>query len=192
MTDAEISAVGEAWGREARAAGINLPWDDIERALRELPAPEAWAVGDDATALFVLGPAGTLFTVAAGGANVTVTSRPLIAERLIVSLQLGARDTLQTRATRWEFRYADGSDAREPWQTISGSVSTDRDTGQEHLDERERFARVLAARAGWPGPERTGTEEPSAGQRSPAEGQREEKWWRARTDIWGRPLEGRR
>jgi hypothetical protein len=188
MTEAEINAAVGMWAREA--ASIELPWNDIERALGQLPEPEACAVSDDRTALLVLGCTGTLFTVATNGGKVTVSSRPLTAERLSISLHW--EETAATMRTHWVFRYLGEPDAGESWQKVSGSVSTDQDTGREQPDDRERFARLIASRAGWTGSaerpaEQARAEEPSGGDTETGLSR-----WRARTDVWGRPLDPRR
>lgn len=192
MTDDEISAAAELWVRDG---AIDVPRDEIEWALRQLPTPAACALSDDATALLVLGMTDTLFMVFADAEGVRLTSRPLAAERLIVGLQWGRRtalsDTLESRATQWSFRQEGEGEPQEPWQRMSGSVSIDRDTGREHLDARERFARALAMRAGWSGQApRVIDEEPPAAATDDAE--QGESRWRAMTDVWGRPLGTRR
>ena len=65
MTEADVSVVMDMWARESAAAGIDLPWNDIETALALLPKPEARAVSDDPTRMFLLGPADVIFTVSA-------------------------------------------------------------------------------------------------------------------------------
>ena len=189
MTEADVSAVTEMWARVGGAAQIDLPWSDIETALGLLPKPEAGAVSDDASTLFLLGPADVLFTVTVDGGKVSVTSTPLNSSRLSVSVEW-SEPAPGTRATRWSFAY-DDEPTREPWQTISGSVSTDRASGREQVDEREFFARVLASRAGWPSyaqpAEEAPREEPSVAEAQP------EPRHRRLTDVWGRPLDpGRR
>ena len=183
MTEGDISAAVKMW-QDQGAAG--LPWNDIERALRRLPDSGICAVSDDATELFMLAPTDTLFTVSVDGGRATLFSRPLDAARLTVGLQWAEN------SCRWTFRHTCEPEIRERWQSISGSVAIDEGTGHEHLDDREQFARAVAARAGWT----RGTDEPSATESQPAsaaeEGGQDEPRWRASTDVWGRPLDVRR
>jgi hypothetical protein len=182
MTEADVSAITEMWARASQAAAVELPWSEIEVALGLLPKPEASAVSDDPATLLLLGPTDVLFVISVEGGRVRVTSRPLDAPRLSVSLEW-SEPAPGTRATRWAFAYGD---MRERWQTISGSVVVDRATGGEDLDERELFARILASRAGWPSYARPSAEA-AAGEQPPGT-DRPEPRWRAMTDIWGRPL----
>ena len=185
MTEADVSAAMEMWAREGSEAAVELPWTEIETALTLLPKPEACAVSDDATMLFLLGPADVLFTVFARDGKVSVTSRPLNNAMLGVSLEW-SEPAPGTRSTRWTFDY-DGEPAAEPWRTVSGSVSVDRATGREDLDEREFFARMLASRAGWPGYAQPAALEGAVEDSSAADEQSEPRW-RAMTDVWGKPL----
>jgi hypothetical protein len=183
MTEGDISAAVAMW--KDQGAG-DLPWGDIERALRRLPDSGICAVSDDATALFMVARTDTVFTVSVDGGSVMLSSRPLDSGRLTVRLQWAEG------SSRWTFGYVGEPDPRERWQHISGSVTIDGGTGRERLDDREQFARAVAERAGWI----HGTEEPSAAE-PPAEGAQEEPGqdeprWRARTDVWGRPLDVRR
>lgn len=180
----------EMWAHAGSEAAVELPWSEIETALALLPKPEACAVGDDATMLFLLGPADVLFTVLVRDGKVSVTSRPLNSASLGVDLEWSEPQP-GTRSTRWTFGYDAGA-APEPWQTVSGSVSVDRATGREDLDEREFFARMLASRAGWPGYAQPATED-AAVEESSASDEQPEPRWRAMTDVWGKPLRpGRR
>ena len=159
-TAADIIA---AWRGDGATA---LPWDDIERALAHVPEPEAWALGDDGSALFALGPGATLFAVITSGPAVRVTSRPLAADRLMISLEW------EGSTTHWTFRYLDQPEPGEPWQTITGRADTP--------DARERFARAIAERAGWDFSEQQ--------PRQPAADETEVPRWRRQTDLWGQPL----
>jgi hypothetical protein len=184
MTEADVSAVTEMWARVEGAADIDLPWRDIETALGLLPKPAARAVSDDANTLFLLGPADVIFTVTVDGGKVSVTSSPLNSAKLSVRLEW-SEPTPGTRTTRWSFAY-EHEPPSEPWQTVSGSVSLDRGSGREQVDEPEFFARVLASRAGWPSyaqpAEEVPREEPPAPEAQP------EPRRRRLTDVWGRPL----
>jgi hypothetical protein len=183
MNEPDVSSAVTMW-REQGAA--DLPWGDIERALRRLPEAGICAVSDDASSLFMLGPADALFTVSVDREEVTLTSRPLEAHRLMVSLRwAGDR-------SRWTFRYMGEPEADERWQDISGSVATDAGSGREQLDDREQFARALAGRAGWASaPQEPAAAEP-ASPSAPEDAGEDKPWWRAQTDIWGRPLDVRR
>jgi hypothetical protein len=182
MREADINDALRMW-EEQGAEG--LPRSDIERALRRLPKSGICAVSNDAAELFMLGPTDTLFTVSVDGGTVTVTSRPLDARRLIVELRLAEGHT------QWTFRYAGGGETRERWHSISGSVATTGDAGEEHPDDREQFARALAERAGWTQSPREPTASEPPGGSSQEESAPEEPRWRARTDVWGRPLDVR-
>lgn len=188
MIEPDVSAVTNMWARADGAAENDLPWSDIEAALGLLPKPEAGAVSEDARMLFLLGPADVVFTVSADEGNVTVVSTPLNSPGLSVSLDW-SEPAPGIRATRWTFRYGD-QPTREAWQTVSGSVSIDRASGREELDEREFFARVVASRAGWPSYARPGAEAPHEAPRA-AEAQPEPRH-RRMTDLWGRPIDPRR
>jgi hypothetical protein len=175
MNEADVSAAMAMWERHA---ATSLPREDVERALRQLPESGVCAVSDDATALFMLSPTDTLFIVSAQCGTVTLTSRPLDADRLVVRLEW------DEDGSRWSFRYVGEPAPREPWQAISGSVVVDGSTGREHPDDREQFARVVASRAGW---------KPVAIAQPPSEQlEQDEPRWRARTDVWGRPLDAGR
>lgn len=186
MDDGNINAIAQLWMREGRAAASNLPWDAVETALRQLPKPAACAVSEDAMALFVLGQTDTLFTVSTDGPKVKVNSRPLNGERLSVDVEMSGA-TSGTRVTHWTFRYDRELESREPWQTVSGSVSVDADTGRETIDEREHFARALASRAGW-SDYADGGAQGRQEERAADEVKEPKSRWRAMTDVWGRPL----
>lgn len=178
MTEADVSAAVRMWQEQGAA---DLPWSDIELALRRLPDSGVCAVSDDATSLFMLGPADALFTVSVDGGKVSLTSRPLRPDRLIVRLQCNAE------RSRWTFRYMDEPEGVELWQDISGIVATD--AGREDPDDREQFARALAGRAGWGhGPQKLPAAEAGSAS-APEEPGEDEPRWRARTDVWGRPLD---
>lgn len=200
MTDADIASVAAMWEREAREASIDLPWNDIDRALRQLPASGTCAVSDDATALFLLSPTDTLFTVSATGGTVVVTSRPLNADQMCVTLdwaETSQSDLEERWSTHWTFGHIGAPASREHWQEITGSVSVNRASGREQVDDREHFARTIAKRAGWTGyvqgaaKEETVAQQPST--RPGDKPERAEPRWRARTDVWGQPIDpGRR
>ena len=198
MTD--ISTAMALWQREGREATVSLPWNDIENALRQVPQPEAYAVSEDGNTLFLLGQDNTVFTVHVVDSKVTVISRQLSPDRMRVILKWDepafVTDTVQSQRTHWAFEYLDEATSREPWQDITGSVSIQRASGEEGLDERERFARTVARRLGWTGhvgrvdQDESMAEEPSASDTEQTK--RAEPWWRAATDVWGRPLDPRR
>jgi hypothetical protein len=175
MNEADVRAAMTMWERHA---AIDLPRTDLERALRQLPESGVCAVSDDATALFMLSPTDTLFTASVQDGRVTLTSRPLDADRLAVGWESAEE------RSRWTFRYVGEPESHEPWQAISGSVVVDDRTGREQPDDREQFARALASRAGW-------TPVQSAPPPS-EESEPDEPRWRARTDVWGQPLDVRR
>jgi hypothetical protein len=183
MTEGDISAALAMW-REQGAA--DLPWSEIERALRRLPDAGMCAVSDDGTALFMLTRTDTVFTVSLDAGNVALRSRPLDADRLTVSLRWVGD------SSAWTFRYTGQLEGDERWQDISGSVAVDGDSGRERPDDREQFARAVAGRAGWA----HGTDMPSevqAASSTPAEeaGENEPRW-RQSVDVWGRPLDVKR
>lgn len=182
MNETDVSAAMTMW-RDQGAS--DLPWTEIERALRRLPEAGICAVSDDADCLFMLGPTDALFTVSVDGAEVTLRSRPLEPHRLVVSLRW------EGDRSRWAFRYTGEPEAAERWQDICGAVAVEADSGRERPDDREQFARALAGRAGWThrAPQSVASEPASAS--GPGEAGEDEPWWRARTDIWGRPLDVR-
>jgi hypothetical protein len=142
--DAEIE-----WVRAANETGRRLPVG-LEQSLALLPAEvEAWAISDDAAALCALA-GDSIFTITAIDHHFAIASRPLAGERLLIDHERGP-STLDNRggvrwSTRWTFRY-DGADAAEPWQQMSGQCLADERS--ESCDDREAFARALAARVGW-------------------------------------------
>jgi hypothetical protein len=182
MTEADIGAALAMWREQAAA---DLPWDEIERALRRLPDAGICAVSDDGSALFMLTPTDTVFAVSVDGGNLTLTSRPLHADRLIVSLRsVGDR-------SGWTFRHTGEPEGEERWQNMSGTVAVDAETGRESPDDREQFARAVAARAGWAhGADERSEVEATAGTPVEETG-KDEPRWRARTDVWGKPLDVR-
>lgn len=181
MTEGDIGAAKAMWREQGGAP--DLPWDQIERALRRLPDAGICAVSDDGTALFMLTPTDTVFTVSVEDGKVRLTSRRLEADRLAVSLEW------DENSSRWSFSYTGEPGRSERWQRISGSVTTDAQDGREEPDDREQFARALAARAGWAHgihrPSETEAGSAPAGEKAAGD----EPRWRARTDVWGRPLD---
>jgi hypothetical protein len=153
MNDEELADITRSWDDAARDAGRSLPPEARDRALRLLPQARAWCLSDDAGALFVLGPKDVVFTAAVGDdGTVTVRSRHLDAEQILVHLHLGEPTATEndglTWETRWVFAYRREREARELWQHIRGLVARDHKHG-EHLDPREQFARAVASKAGW-------------------------------------------
>jgi hypothetical protein len=153
MNDEAITAILASRHAAAEKAGKNLPHDDIVRALRFLPDCDIWAIGDDGQAIFALLRDALVFTVGfrdSGG--VTARSRPLEGRRLLVSLAWDQRQRTETGgmacATQWSFRYEGEREAHDEWQQMTGLVVLDQ-FGNERLDDREKFARALAATAGW-------------------------------------------
>jgi hypothetical protein len=180
MTEGDISAAIAMWREQATE---DLPWSEIERALRRLPDSGTCAVSDDGTALFMLTPTDTVFTVSVDGGSVALRSRPLDADRLIVGLRwVGDRSA-------WTFRYTGQPGADERWQDISGSMGLDGDSGRERPDDREQFARAVARRAGWAHGDHAASEDEATPEAGAGEA---EPRWRASTDVWGRPLDVRR
>jgi hypothetical protein len=180
MTGDDISVAVTMWQDHGAA---DLPWSDIERALRRLPDSGICAISDDVTELFMLARNDTLFTVSVDRGKVMLRSRPLEAARLTVSLYC------DENSSRWTFGYAGDPERPERWQHISGSLKTDGPTGREHLDDREQFARALAGRAGWAhGRRESSAADPSSASSSEEPG-KDEPRWRAQTDVWGRPLD---
>jgi hypothetical protein len=179
MTEADVSAAVTMWRQQAP----DLPWNEVERALRRLPDSGICAVSDDGSSLFMLTTTDTVFTISVDGGKVTLRSRPLDAERLAVSLGwAGDR-------SEWTFRYTGGQESDERWQDISGSVGIDAETGSERPDDREQFARAVAGRAGWAHGTQKPTSDPAAREEAAGE---DEPRWRASTDVWGRPLDVKR
>jgi hypothetical protein len=132
----------------------------------------------------MLAPTDTVFTVTVDGGEVTLTSRPLQADRLVVTLRWA------DSTSSWTFSYLGDPRERERWQAISGSVAIN--GGREQLDDREQFARAVAARAGWGQSVQQRSEVEGAAARPSESSDEDEPRWRARTDVWGRPLDVRR
>jgi hypothetical protein len=120
----------------------------VDRAVQEIPEPDAWAVGSDPNALLVL--AGTvLFTVTSEGPNVLVTTRQLRRERLVVS-RLHDRLTnenqgVQRDSTQWTFTLAG---LLEPWLSLAGDT-VKHSNRAEDPDNSEQLGRAIARLAGW-------------------------------------------
>jgi hypothetical protein len=153
MNDEELAQITRCWDAAARDGGRNLPAGALDRALRLLPVARAWCCSDDGGALFVLGPGEIVFTAAVGeDGTVSVRSRPLQGEQLLVRLEWDEPEGTETGElkweTRWAFLYKDEREAHELWQHIRGSVARDHRRG-EHLDQSEQFARAIATKAGW-------------------------------------------
>ena len=125
--------------------------EGVARALDMLPGEGVeWAIVQRHPVLIARTTA-TLFQIVLhpSEGSVTLTSRPLSGERLVVGLDWGdavEADGATTRETRWSFRY-EGVVGEEEWQRINGRVTVT--AAGETLDRRERFARNLATQAGW-------------------------------------------
>jgi len=155
MNPATIDAITSELLREH---GVVLPDGDAElrRALSLLPDVDASAVAEGVPWVFAISPNGTMFTVRVSkGGSVSVESRPLDADKLIVSMASKVVCQTKTQITRevsWTFRYV--AEVKVPsrgkWQKITGRVYIDAQRGDERPDPREEFARAIAKRAGWP------------------------------------------
>lgn len=153
VRDEDITSVADSWGAEASDVGRDFPHDRVVRALSLLPDVGIWAISEDSSALFALLADEVVFTVGLrDDGTVSVRSRPLDSKRLLVyhtsepSKPIEAGGTAWS--TRWIFQYRAERDARDAWQHITGTVVPDGVRG-EHLDQREKFARAIASRAGW-------------------------------------------
>jgi hypothetical protein len=143
--DAELG-----WVKAANEAGRRLPVG-LEQSIALLPERvDVWAISDDAAALCALA-GDAIFTVTAVDHDYAFASRPLARERLLIDHERGP-STLDNRggvrwSTRWTFRYENGAGTTEPWQRLTGECLADERS--ETCDERETFARAVAARSGW-------------------------------------------
>ena len=152
MNDETITTILGSWETAAVQAGKNLPHDDVVRALRVLPDFDIWTIGEDGQATFGLPRDEIVFTVGfRDGRGVTVRSRHL-EPTLLVSLSWAERQPTETGgtacATRWSFMYEGEREAHDQWQHVTGMLLLDQ-FGSERPDDREKFARAIAATAGW-------------------------------------------
>jgi hypothetical protein len=140
--------------REALPDGDDQYWE-LQRMLGLLPDVDEWAVAKRVPEIFAISPGNTVFTVrVSAGESVSVESRPLDGHKLIVGMEskvISATQTQRVRETSWTFRYVAGAEgaSRDEWRDITGTLYMGRD-GNEDLDQREKFARAIASRAGWP------------------------------------------
>jgi hypothetical protein len=157
MNEETIAEIADELRREHDAVLADRDeqhWAALRRALDLLPDVAEWVIAAATPAVLAISPRGILFTVRADeDRGVSVESRPLAADKLIVRMALGPAIPIEGQTTMrrasWSFSYVgEAEDApRDKWQDIRGRVDTDQ-RGQQRLDRRERFARRIA-RAGW-------------------------------------------
>lgn len=155
MNAASVSEVLGAWEAAARSVDRNLPAGIVERGLALLPDSPAWAISEDASALFALATDDVVFSLGlSSDSEWRLRSRPLHADRLRVRLSWSQPEQTETGGltwnTTWMFFYPEER-GHDEWQRLRGSVIRDAD-GTERVDAAERFARAVAARAGWARP----------------------------------------
>lgn len=152
MNAASISEALSAWQAAARRVGRNLPAGIVERGLAFLPDSLEWAISEDANALFALTEDDVVFSFGpSSDGEWKLRSRPLYADRLLVRLSWSQPEPTETGGltwnTSWMFDYQDER-GHDEWQRLGGSAIRDANE-TERVDGRERFARAIAARAGW-------------------------------------------
>jgi hypothetical protein len=135
-----------AWQEEA-TTGMDL--DSAVRALMRLPEPEAWAISGDVLNLFFSLCNRVVFTVFLNPHGGSVTKRyafdpARVSIELLHDAPMRTTDGLEWE-THWAFRYPNETLERGPWQDLRGKVKS----GGHDPDQREEFARALAAVAGW-------------------------------------------
>jgi len=153
------------------AAAEDRLYSDLTRAVELLPKDGFdWAIANSKP-LLLARSRDTIFEIALhpDENRATIASRPLNCEKLVVALEwvelepeslpkpgspLPAADRQQAnsmetwRETRWTFHYVDqGADDVREWQQVRGKIRVAGES--ERPDRRERFARTLAALAGW-------------------------------------------
>ncbi|MGH2887917.1 MAG: hypothetical protein ACRDPA_35355, partial [Solirubrobacteraceae bacterium] len=121
VRDEDATSVAGFWGAEASDVGRDFPHERVVRALSLLPDVGIWAISEDSSALFALLADEVVFTVGLrDDGTVSVQSRPLDSERLLVyhtseeSKPIEAGGTAWS--TRWIFAYRAARDARDAWQ----------------------------------------------------------------------------
>jgi hypothetical protein len=154
------------------AAAEDRLYSDLTRAVELLPKDGFdWAIASNKPLVFARSK-DTIFQIALhpDENRATIASRPLNCEQLMVALEwvelepeslpkpesslpnAAEREQANSMETWWEtswtFHYVDqGADDVGEWQQVRGKI---RITGEgERPDRRERFARTLAALAGW-------------------------------------------
>jgi hypothetical protein len=150
---------------ELMAAADDRLYAALTRALGMLPkSGVAWAIAKPKPVVFVCSK-DTLFQIVLdlGESKVSITSRPLNGEKMLVGLEWVEREpesfpnaeereradsTQAWWEANWTFRYVDqGGDDLGEWQQVTGGIVVTREG--ERLDRRERFARAVAVAAGW-------------------------------------------
>jgi hypothetical protein len=150
MQEGEVTTIVGMWLEATLDVHkLDLPVDDVRRALRVIPRTTAWALSEDALVLMVLNPDGTLHTlvVTEDGQLESTLDRHLKGEPMIVSKQPrpaeSYQDTETVQETAWSFAYING----EPILGLTGRAWTDRYSGRQRRDERQRLAEELEALA---------------------------------------------
>jgi len=149
MNAAEADELVQAWSAQLR---VNLPWVPIRNALVALiPENVAWMIDRDA--FYAVSSDGGVFTVQGSDRKTLQVSRqPLDPSHLAVSFieseprADGSGHSVQT--TRWSFRY-DNRDSVSRWQDITSQLTVDVEGNVVRVSEAEKFAREIAAQAGW-------------------------------------------
>jgi hypothetical protein len=161
VDDETISAITDELLQEhPTAVSDDERWEALNRILGLLPDVDEWATAESVPMVFAIS-SDTLFTVRVpGDESVSVDSRPLTGHELIVRVVYGAAREAEAQITvreaTWSFCHVgEAEDAsREEWQEITGRVQTNQ-RGDQRLDQREKFARAIASRAGWQAGPRT-------------------------------------
>lgn len=156
MTHEEAVEIAERWQSMRDGASFSsdtFSWDGAVRALEFVPTLGIWIVTADSSAVVSLQNDDRLFIVsAAPDGRYPVSSQPLRAKQIIVSMEWGAGTATESGVrwpTTWRFRYVDSDASDERWQLLVGAVEHHRLTKGEKLDPPEILARAIAAKAGW-------------------------------------------
>jgi hypothetical protein len=150
MQEDEIETITDEWAQAALAAGNwNLPAYDVQRELRSISSPAAWAITANAHSLSVLGLNDTLYTVRISDEKTVeeMLVRALAGEKIVVRREPRPakphRDTSVIRETAWTFAHVNG----EELLSLTGAVTSDRISGHESQDHCQALAEALAGLA---------------------------------------------
>jgi uncharacterized cupin superfamily protein len=140
-------------GQWVAANGDNTTRSMAREALEQLP-DGTYALTQNGAVVIGLDNGDRVWTVEAGtaGTGPVLTSIPLDEEHLIITFQVTGYESGRLKARRehlWTFRYRDEIGTSAIWQKIPG-VLTMTAGNPSQPDDREKLARAIASRCGWP------------------------------------------
>lgn len=148
LQEGEIRTIIGEWNQVAltSADSWEIPIADVERRLRTLPRAEAWAIGSDARAFWLLSPDQMLYTVeiTEDGNLLSTIEQSLTGDTVVVRRSEAQptryQDTENQREIEWTFGHENGA----PFLTLVGTTWTNRQTGQQRRDRAQRLAEAIA------------------------------------------------